>query len=174
LEGNAENEPGGARAMLGADLIIPLLAIALVAYYVVSTDELSWEAKATGVLVGVVLTAMCTIQIVRVLRAAITGGGRLGFGGLLANTPENMKRFGLVGLTAAFIGGVSITGTTLGLFVLLIALMLVMGVREWKTLVLVAFCTAATVYVLLIYLLGSKLPQGPIERGIAALFGTGG
>ncbi len=174
MEGSVQNEPGGARASLGADLIIPVLALALVAYYVVSTDELAWEAKATGILVGVVLSALCAFQILRLLRLAIIDRGGLGFGGLLAATPNNLKRFGLISLTSAFIAGVSWTGTTLGLFVLLIALMLVMGVREWKKLLLVAFCTTATVYVLLIYLLGSKLPQGPVERGIAALMGLGG
>lgn len=174
MEGSAQNEPVGARTSLGADLIIPLLAVALVAYYVVSTDELAWEAKATGVLVGAVLATLCAFQILRLLRQAIVGSGRIGFGGLLEATPNNLKRLGLIVLTSAFIFGVSWIGTTLGLFVLLIALMLVMGVREWKTLLPVALCTSGTVYVLLIYLLGSKLPQGPIERGITALLGIGG
>lgn len=174
MEGNAQDDTGGARASLGADLIIPLLAVALVAYYVVSTDELSWEAKATGVLVGVVLTTLCAVQILRLLRQAIVGSGRFGFGGLLAATPDNLKRLGLVGLTLAFILGINWTGTTLGLFLLLVALMLVMGVREWKTLLLVAFGTSATIYVLLIWLLGSKLPKGPVEQAITALTGIGG
>lgn len=174
MERDADSDPGGARASLGADLIIPVLAIALVAYYVVSTEELAWEAKATGTLVGIALSAMCTVQIVRLVIQAIAGGGSLGFDGLFAPTPGNVKRLGLIVLTATFIVSVSLIGTTLGLFMLLIALMLVMGVRDVKSLLLVAFCTSATVYVLLIYLLGSKLPAGPVERGIAALFGFGG
>lgn len=174
VEGKVENDSGGARAALGADLLIPVLALALVAYYIVSTMDLAWEAKATGTLVGIVLAAMCTVQILRLLVRAAAGSGSLGFDGLFAATPDNLKRLGLIVLTLAFIVGVSFIGTTLGLFVLLIALMLVMGVRDVKSLLLVALCTSATVYVLLIYLLGSKLPAGPVERGIATLFGFGG
>ncbi|MFM9469933.1 hypothetical protein ACKI1K_45620, partial [Streptomyces scabiei] len=73
-----------------------------------------------------------------------------------------------------FIAALPWTGTTLGLFLVLIASMRVLGVTSIRTLVVVAGVTAATVYVLLIYLVSSRLPQGPIEWLIARAFGIGG
>jgi hypothetical protein len=60
------------------------------------------------------------------------------------------------------------------LFLVLIASMRMLGVTSIRTLVAVAGVTAATVYVLLIYLVSSRLPQGPIEWLIARAFGIGG
>ena len=44
------------RAALGADFIIPLLACGLTLYYFVSTLDLVWEARATGTVIGLVLS----------------------------------------------------------------------------------------------------------------------
>jgi hypothetical protein len=51
-------------------------------------------------------------------------------------------------------------GTTVGLFLVLIAMTRLMGVRDWRVLVAMALVAATTVHLLLIYALGSKLPQG--------------
>ena len=67
-----------------------------------------------------------------------------------------------------------IAGTTLGLFLVLIAGMWTLGVTSIRQLLLIAGITAATVYVLLIYLVSSRLPQGPVEWLIAKIFGIGG
>ena len=66
------------------------------------------------------------------------------------------------------------TGTTLGLWLLLIASMLVMGVRSPMRLLSVATIAAATVYGLLIFLLNTRLPRGLIEKLIAGALGQGG
>ena len=50
--------------------------------------------------------------------------------------------------------------------------MIVMGVRSIRAILAVATGTAAVVYVLLIYLLNSRLPQGPIENLIASILGN--
>jgi hypothetical protein len=60
-------------------------------------------------------------------------------------------------------------GTTAGLFILIMASIRVMGVREWRVLVVVAATTAATVHFLLIYLLGSQLPQGVFKGMFSAV-----
>lgn len=167
---DTQEEPAGRpRDALGADLIVPALACLLTGYYLVSTNGLVWEAKATGVAVGVVLLGLCAIQLARIAIALATGAGRAGFGELFVNTPFNRQRFALVALTALFIGTIGWVGTTLGLFLLLIGGMLVLGVRSVSALLGVAFAAAASVYLLLILLLGSKLPRGPVENLLAAL-----
>jgi hypothetical protein len=155
----------------GADFIVPVLSVALVVYYSATTLNMAWEAKVTGVLIGAILVPLCLVHMVR-LAVAISGAhGSFGFGELLANNLFNRQRFGLVALIVAFIATLEWVGTTGGLFLLLIGCMLVMGVRSVRVLLGVASVTAAVVYVLLIYLLNSRLPQGPVEKLIGFVLG---
>ena len=86
----------------------------------------------------------------------------------------NRQRLALLLLTAGFIAALPWTGTTLGLFLVLIAGMWTLGVTSIRQLIGIAATTAATVYVLLIYLVSSRLPQGPVEWLIAKIFGIEG
>ena len=99
--------------------------------------------------------------------------GSFSFGEIFADTLFNRQRLGLLILTTLFIIALPWTGTTLGLFLVLIASMRLLGVTSIRQLVLVAATTAATVYVLLMYLVSSRLPQGPVEWLIARIFGIG-
>ena len=163
------------REPLVADFIIPLIACGLAIYYLATTTDLVWEARAAGVFVGVPLIAMCLFHMGRILyRILVVGDGSFSAGDLFANTLFNRQRLALAALVTAFIAGIQWTGTTLGLFMLLIASMMVLGVRSIKVLLGIAFTTCAVVYVLLIYLLSSRLPQGPVEKLIAWLFGFEG
>jgi hypothetical protein len=47
---------------LGADLAIPLLALAFAAYFFVDIRGLEWEAKANGAIVGTVLVALVAMR----------------------------------------------------------------------------------------------------------------
>ncbi len=161
------------KAALGADLIIPLIGSGLAGYYLLTTAELDWEAKSAGLFVGTVLLFLCAVQFVRTVMALVSGAGSLGLGALVANTRHNRQRLALILLVALFIATISWTGTTLGLFALLIAGLLVMGVREPLRLLGIAFCTSAVVYFMLIYLLDTRLPRGLIEKAIAAALSAG-
>jgi hypothetical protein len=132
-----------------------------------------WEAKATGLVVGVVLVALCAAHVVRLGVRIATGAGGLGLGDLVANDAFNRQRLALIVLAAVFVATIHWVGTTLGLLLLLIGSMWVMGVRSVRALIGVALTTTAVVYVLLIHLLNSRLPRGPIEALLAALWGGG-
>jgi hypothetical protein len=164
-------EEDGPSGPLGADFIIPILALALIAYYSVETIGLTWEAKVTGVFIGAVLAPLCIAHMVRMILAVSRGRATFGFGDLVDNTLFNRQRAGLVILMAAFIVAIPWIGTTLGLFLLLVSSMLLMGVRSVRILLGVSLVTTAIVYVLLIHLLNSRLPQGIVERLIGSLFG---
>jgi hypothetical protein len=168
---DSDNEARPEKSALGADLIIPALGSALAIYYLFTTAELDWEAKSAGLFVGTVLLALCAIQLVRTVLALTQGTGSLGLGGLVSNTHHNRQRLGLLVLVALFIATIGWTGTTLGLFLLLIGAMLVMGVREPAKLLSVALGTSAVVYGTLIYLLNTRLPRGVVEKAIAAALG---
>ena len=161
------------RPALGADLIIPLIGATLAGYYLISTAELDWEAKSAGLFVGSVLLVLCAIQLMRIVWAALKRQGSLGLGDLVADTPHNRQRLGLIVLVALFIGTIAWTGTTLGLWLLLIGAMLVMGVRSPVRLLSVATITSAVVYGVLILLLNTRLPRGIVEKLIAGALGQG-
>jgi hypothetical protein len=150
----------GTKPALGAYFIIPLLACGLTTYFLVSTRGLIWEARATGTFIGVILLGLCVAQFIRLGLKVVRGEATLGFGDLVENTLFNRQRLALLALMVAFIVGLPFIGTTVGLFLVMIAMMWVMGVRSWLSLVAVATATSAAVHLLLIYLLGSQLPQG--------------
>jgi hypothetical protein len=161
------------REPLGADFIIPVMACILAGYYLATTTDLVWEARAAGVAVGVPLIAMCVYHMGRTTWRIIKGEGSFSFGEIFEDNLFNRQRLGLLILTTLFIIALPWTGTTLGLFLVLIASMRLLGVTSIRQLVLVAATTAATVYVLLMYLVNSRLPQGPVEWLIARIFGIG-
>ena len=70
--------------------------------------------------------------------ASCKGSGSFGFGDLFANTLFNRQRLALGLLIAAFIAALPWTGTTLGLFLVLIAGMWTLGVTSIRQLLLVA------------------------------------
>jgi hypothetical protein len=161
------------REPLAADFIIPLMGCGLAAYYLATTTDLVWEARAAGVVVGVPLILLSLFHMGRTLYRIMQGRGSLATGEMFANTLFNRQRFALVVLVALFIIALPYTGTTLGLFILLTASMWVLGVRSILSLIAVAGTTCAVVYLLLMYLLSSRLPQGPVEWLIAWAFGIG-
>lgn len=166
---DTSTQTGTERQPLGAELILPLLASGLTIYYLIDTATLAWEARATGVIIGVVLLALCAVQVVRTTVRLLTGTGSLSFGAFAADTLDNRRRLGLLVLSALFIFTIEYVGTTLGLFLFLYAAMWTMGVRSQTQLLAISFCTAATVYGLLVLLLGSRLPRGVVEKGLAML-----
>jgi hypothetical protein len=163
--------PRAPRAALGGDLIVPVLACGLAAYYFGSTVDLVWEAKATGLFVGTVLVALCVVHFARIGRWITTGTGHLGFGDMFVATEFNKQRFGLIALAAVFIVTIHWVGTTLGLFLLLIASMWLLGVRSVRALLGIAAVTAAVVHLLLITLLNSRLPRGVLHTLLSSLSG---
>ncbi len=165
-----ESEPGS-RPALGADFIIPALACSLTAYYLMSTVDLVWEAKATGIVVGLVLLSLCVAQFARLGLAIAAGSGNFNLGDLITNTLFNRQRLALLVLVILFIATIQWVGTTLGLFLLLIGSMRLLGVRRFRTLVGVAFTTAALVHLALITLLNSRLPQGVLMNLLSSALG---
>lgn len=159
------------KTALGAYFIIPILACGLTIYYLVSTIELVWEAKATGFFIGGILMVLCTIQFVRLGLRVVRGEGSLSLGDLADNTLFNRQRLALLVLILLFIVTLQWVGTTLGLFLVLVACMWVMGVRSLRVLVGVALTTAMVVHLLLITFVGSQLPQGIFKNLFSSLTG---
>lgn len=154
---------------LGADLVIPVLALGFTVYFLVSVGDLEWEAKANGVIIGSALLALIGAQAVRLALAAARGRAALGFGPLVSPADAMPKRLGLLAVTVLFVASVTWLGLALGLFGALVAALLVMGVRGTKRVVGVAFGVALTASLLFTVALDSGLPKGPVEKIVIRL-----
>jgi hypothetical protein len=154
---------------LGADLVIPALALCFAGYFFFSIADLAWEAKANGVLIGTVLVLLIGIQVVRTGIELAAGRGNLSLEPLVAPRDVLGKRVGMTLLTVVFIAAMPWLGLTLSLFLALGAGLYLMGVRRRSRLFWVPFSIAACAYLLFIALLNSDLPHGPVENAVSAL-----
>jgi hypothetical protein len=148
---------------LGADLVIPALALGFAAYFFVSIADLAWEAKANGVVIGGILVVLIAIQVVRIAIRVLKREANLRFDPLWEPREALGKRVGMVLVTVAFIATLNWFGLTLGLLLALFAALWIMGVRG-KPLVILPVAVALAAYLLFVLLLQSDIPHGPIER----------
>jgi len=158
------------KAPLGADLVMPALALVFAIYFFFSIADLVWEAKANGVLIGAILVALIAVQLVRLGTRLARGEGDLRADPLWQPRDALGKRIGMVAITVAFIAALEWLGLTLALLLAMLAALRVMGVRKISTLLWVSSGVAAAAYLLFIATLDSAFPHGPIERLLAALF----
>jgi hypothetical protein len=149
---------------LGADLVIPTLALAFAAYFFVSIANLAWEAKANGVIIGSVLVLLIVVQLVRIVGELMRREGSLGMESLWQPREALVKRLGMVAVTVAFIATLQWLGLTLGLLLSMFAALWIMGVRGRVALVVLPVAVATAAYLLFIAALQSDIPHGPIER----------
>ncbi len=152
------------RAPLGADLVIPALALGFAAYFFYDIAGLAWEAKANGVLIGTALVALVVAQLVRMGRQLARGEGSLRADPLWQPSDVTRKRLGMVALSAGFIAALPWLGLTLALWLAMLLALLIMGVRKRATLVWLPLAIAAAVFLLFIVVLQSDFPHGPIEK----------
>jgi hypothetical protein len=149
---------------LGADLVIPLLAIGFSIYFFWSIADLAWEAKANGVVIGVALVALVVLQVARIALAVARGQGDLSTAPLWQPREVLLKRLGMVAVTVAFILLLEVLGLTLSLFAAMVAALVTMGVRRPVTVLAISFAVAAAAYLLFIAVLDAGFPHGPIEK----------
>lgn len=152
---------------LGADLVIPALALTFAIYFFFSTADLVWEAKANGVIIGSALVILIAFQVGRVAMRVMRGEGGLGLDPLWQPREMMGKRIGLVAVTALFIATLPWLGLTLGLWLGMLAQLWIIGVRRWKILFWLPTGTAGCVYLLFIFVLDAGFPHGPIEMLLA-------
>jgi hypothetical protein len=152
------------KAPLGADLVIPALALGFAVYFFWSIADLAWEAKANGVAIGTALVALLAIQIARIAVQVAKGQGDLRADPLWQPSDLLAKRIGMVLVTIAFIAVLEILGLTLSLFAAMAAALVIMGVRKPSVVLWISFAVAAAAYVLFIAVLDSAFPHGPIEK----------
>jgi hypothetical protein len=154
---------------VGADLVIPGLALAFAIYFFVDIYDLAWEAKANGVLIGTILVVLIAIQVTRLGMALARGEGRFGFESLFGPREALPARLGLIGVTIAFIVAVPWLGLTLTIFLCMVAALRAMGPQPWRRILIISFIVAASAWGLFIALLDTDMPRGPVEWALAKI-----
>jgi hypothetical protein len=149
---------------LGADLVIPALALGFAVYFFWSIADLAWEAKANGVVIGTALIVLVTIQLVSIAVQVAKGKGDLRTGPLWQPTDVLWKRIGMVLVTVAFIAALQLLGLTLSLAIAMAAALTIMGVRKLSTVLWISLAVAAAAYILFIAVLDAAFPHGAIEK----------
>lgn len=160
------------RRAAGTDLIIPVLAVAFTAYFFWTVAELSWEAKANGIVIGSILVVLVGLLLVRTAVQVARGEASLAidFGGW---TEANRRRVWLLAITVAFLLVLPTLGTSISLALMLLAAMWVMGARHWPSLIGVAIALPLLTWASLMVFIGTRLPQGPFEALMFSLTGLG-
>lgn len=158
------------RKAIGADLIIPALAVALTIYYYITVRELHWEAKTNGLVIGTLLLLLVTILLFRIAIRVKRGEATLGMDKILYPLEFQGRRWGLTAAVVIFIATLPYLGLTLGLFLFMGAALLILGVRKPWPILTMALSMAAGAYVLFIAILDTQFPHGPIESLLAHLF----
>ncbi len=163
-----EEFPQG-RGALGADLVIPVLALAFAGYFFYSVEGLPWEARANGDVIGTALVALVAIQLGRIGWAVVRQRERLGFAPILEPREALPKRLGIVLVSACFLLALPWLGLTLSLFLAMAAALWVMGVRKRTQLVAIPLVASLVAYALFIAVLRSDFEPGPVERALAPI-----
>lgn len=152
------------KAPLGADLVIPLLALGFAIYFFWSIADLVWEAKANGVVIGTVLIALVALQLARIARRVAKGEADLRADPLWRPVDLFARRVGMVLVTVAFIALLETLGLTLSLLLAMAAALAIMGVRKPSVIAWISIAVSAAAYLLFIAVLDAAFPHGPIEK----------
>ncbi|PWS36518.1 hypothetical protein DFH01_15335 [Falsiroseomonas bella] len=157
---------------IGQELIIPALAVGFTAYYFWTVQELAWEAKANGIVIGAILLLLVALLLFRVGWRVANRQATLRF--TLGGDPETDRvRLMLMALMVAFLVVLPLLGTSITLGLMLFIGMWLLGGRHWPSLIGVSVITPLLVWATLIVILGTRFPLGPFEHAMAALFGIG-
>jgi len=154
----------------GDELVLPLIALAFAIYYLSTIWDLTWEAQINGVLIGGVLIVLIFVFLFKIAAEYFRGDTSLRMEKLVSLDQHQIKRIGLILLTAAYVFFIQWTGLTLTTFLFLMAAMALLGVRSRLLMLGISIVLSILGYIFFIVLLNTRFPPGPVERLIERLF----
>jgi hypothetical protein len=169
----ADADPGTVpeqKQALGADLIIPVGTILFAIYYLYTVWDLPWQAKAAGLGIGGAMAIVLALLAVRFVREWSAGRASLGLGDLAFPTVTLAQRLGLLAAALAFVFVMPLVGFTLGLFLFLMAGMIILsGLSQLKSATIIALLVSLGGYLLFIVFIGARFPHGPVETFLGSI-----
>ena len=166
----AASVPAEKRAF-GADLIIPAGTILFAVYYLYTVWDLPWQAKAAGLGIGGAMAIVLALLAVRFVREWSAGRANLGLGDLVFPTVTLAQRLGLLAAAFAFVLVMPLVGFTLGLFLFLMAGMVILsGLSHLRSAAIIALLVSLGGYLLFIVFIRARFPHGPVETLLSSIF----
>ena len=159
---------------LGADLVIPVLAVAFTLYFFSTIWNSPWTAQVSAFAIGGVLLLVCVLFFVKVAGQYKRGEGRFTFTSLVNYEDIRTGRFGLVVTTLAFCWFIDDLGFTLTTFLFLWFSMAILG--AFKRLGLVTLTSLALSlggWAIFIWAFDTRFPRGWFENMMQAAMTNG-
>lgn len=159
------------KRQIGGELIIPVLALAFTLYYFSTIIDSPWTAQVNAFLVGSILIVLVLAFFGVCLRELRRGRATLGVSNLFEPRRLLPRRAGFIGLTVGYLLVIGWLGFTLTTFLFLAGSMLLLGGGRRPALCLgLSAAMAGIGYAAFIALFETRLPEGPVETLLAALF----
>lgn len=165
------NDDRQGKVATGADWIIPILGAAFATYYLVSINDLDWEAKVSGVFCAVMLFILIGVFALKTAIGLARGTHYIEWRSLYETHKLGMVRAILFLLTVASVAAIPYAGFTLSTFGYLFLCFLVLQKMPARRAAVIAGSLALFGFVLFILILRTAFPQGPFERLFFALTG---
>ncbi len=152
------------------ELIIPGLALIFAIYYLTTITEVPWIAQASAVLVSGLLLLSIFAFAIRTAYRLNAGTELISWRGLIPDRILLLKRIVLLCLMIAYVWFLEDLGFTLStFFFLVLAIMLLSSLANWKKAVGIALAASVIGYIVFIFVFETRFPKGPIERTIEEL-----
>lgn len=158
------------RKGIGADFILPLMAAAYAVYYLYSINDYPWEARVNGTFIAVAIWSLVAILVVRTGLRLHRNEVTLRFTGITTPKDKLPQRVLFIVLTALNILLMPWLGFTLTVILFLVSSMWLLGVRGLRQLAVIPLAAGAIGYVFFMVALDTRLPRGPVEWLLQALF----
>ncbi|NKB47810.1 MAG: hypothetical protein GKS02_00450 [Alphaproteobacteria bacterium] len=149
---------------LGAELVIPVAALAFTIYYFYTILEAPWTAQASAFFIGTILIILSLVFIGLTFRWVAKGEGDWSFHTLFEPHEYVKLRLALFALTVGYIAVISFLGFTITTFLFLVLAMLLLnrGRRAKLCLSLSAILSVGG-YLLFVVAFDTNFPEGPFE-----------
>ena len=149
---------------IGAQLIIPIAAIAFTLYYFTTILDTPWTAQVSAFFVGTILLVLSVTFVGKQVYESRRGRVTLGFGDLVSHADVTSGRAAIFALTLVYIyviqwGGFTITT----FFYLFICIAILNRARRLGLAALVSFVMVIVGYLLFIVAFNTRFPHGPFE-----------
>lgn len=150
---------------IGAQLIIPVAALAFTLYYFSTIIDSPWTAQVSAFFIGSVLILLILTYLVKSAILVKQGKADLAMDDLVEPRAFIPKRLGLLALTLGFIVFVQWGGFTLTAFVFLsLSMLLLTGGRRVRFILGLAVALSIGGYLLFILAFDTRFPEGPFEK----------
>ncbi len=160
-------QPGRQRPVVGADLIIPIAAIALALYYFTTIIDSPWTAQVTAFFVGAILILLSLLLIGRSLWRFRQGDVDFSLDELIQPVAMLPVRAALLALVIASLYFISILGFTLTAILFLSSAMLLLNRGKNPVRIIVLAVTLSIVwFILFVLIFQRRFPLGWLDHQI--------